>query len=223
MPRATWFEKAARCLVGAGLAGLLLACTGPGSPDGAGDRSSGASSSPGQRRAVDPAALEVGRGPFCDRIPARAVRRVLGGPVQRTHHYGNGDSAELTPGYVDVAHEFNCSFERGEATARAWVFAPPVSPELAARVVAEIKTQRGCRFSRTPRFGGASVTTVCTLRQPSPTTRVSQHGLFGDAWLSCELTVPRTRSGPQPAEDIADIADRTAQWCADVLAAADTG
>lgn len=218
---------AARRLVGAGLAGLLVACTGPGSSDGAGDRSPGSSSSPlpspGQPGAVDPAVVEVGRGPFCDRIGAGAVRRVLGGPAQRTHHYGNGDSAELTPGYVDVAHEYNCSFERGEATARAWVFAPPIRPDVATRVVAEIRAQKGCVVSPGSRFGQPSVTTVCTLRQPSPTTRVSQHGLFGDAWLSCELTVPRTLPGPQPAEDIADIRDRTAQWCADVLAAADTG
>lgn len=218
--RAPWFEKAARCLVGAGLAGLLVSCTGPGSSDGSSSRSSSGSSSPGQPGSVDAGALDVGRGPFCDRIDARAVGRVLDGPAQRTHHYGNGDSAEITPGYVDVAHEYNCSFERGDATARAWVFAPPVTSAQATRVVSEIRTQENCVFPAVSQFGRAAVTAVCTQRQPSPVTRVSQHGLFGDAWLSCDLTLP---GAELPETEVADITESAERWCADVLAAARAG
>jgi hypothetical protein len=40
-----------------------------------------------------------------------------------------------------------------------------------------------------PTFGTPSAATVCRERKPARTT-VTLRGLFGDAWLSCELRTP---------------------------------
>lgn len=159
--------------------------------------------------------LAVARGDWCSSLPDDAVERTLGGPARRTSSYGNGDRVTLGDGVRDVVHEYSCSFVgAGGATARAWVFAPPVTPARAQSLVRAARNGRGCRaIDSAAGFGQPSVATRCTT---DGLRRITYQGLFGDAWLSCSLTEPT--GGPE-----ADLADRADRWCAAVAQTAASG
>jgi len=134
----------------------------------------------------DGAGVAVQRISFCTRIPTAAVAAAVD-KVGSTRHYANGEQA---PDTGDIAHEYGCIFD-GETglTARAWVFAPPVTPDDAARLVAEAGKARGCQPVDAHKFGSPTLGTLCR----TPTTKtVTYSGLFGDAWLSCSITAPAT-------------------------------
>ena len=101
--------------------------------------------------------------------------------------YDNGDVVTLADGVDDVAHEFGCLWQASDqSAARAWVFAPPVDAERAKRLVREAGREQGCETSPTPPFGSPSVGVVCRSEAGG---RASYQGLFGDAWLTCELSL----------------------------------
>lgn len=157
--------------------------------------------------ALDTAAIAVVRGELCSRVAADAVDTALGGPAETTEDYGNGDTADLAPGVTDVAHEYGCTWAAADGTtARAWVFAPPVSAGQANRLRDAAVREKGCAtVGDAARFGTRTVAVRCA----GGTTTLA--GLFGDAWLSCSLRLP----DPPP-----DATARTETWCADVLRAA---
>ncbi|RJS45161.1 hypothetical protein [Nocardioides cavernaquae] len=151
-----------------------------------------------------------------------------------TRHYANG---ELSPDTGDIAHEYGCIFD-GETglTAKAWVFAPPVTPDEATRLVAEAGKVRGCQPVDPHDFGSPAVGTLC---RTSTTTTVTYRGLFGDAWLSCSITAPVAKPADQPASGAASTAtaaseaaptagvltgkaltDRAGSWCVQVATTA---
>jgi hypothetical protein len=69
----------------------------------------------------------------------------------------------------------------------------------------------GCRVvGRGPRFGTPSAITRCTAGHP-PARSVTLQGLFGDAWLTCRLTLP----GAEP-----DAVVRAEHWCVRVATGA---
>ena len=158
----------------------------------------------------DTTGLVVARGPFCDAIDDRQVDAVLGA-VPDAVEWENGDQIDLTgTGAEDVVHEFGCSYAVPDVgAARAWVFAPPVDAAGAQRLVKAAGKATGCTVGTGPPFGTPTLALTCTK---DGVTRASYRGLFGDAWLVCEVE--------RPAGAAADIVDVAGRWCVGVLAAA---
>lgn len=157
----------------------------------------------------DTSAAVVQRAPFCELIPEDAVAAALGTKAERTT-YANGEESDLLPG-GDVAHEYGCAFSTGTASAgdaRAWVFAPPVTLARAEELVAAAPP-KGCRVeTAAPAYGTPSLAQVCAA---GDLRTASFRGLFGDAWLSCSLTLP--------AADASDLLARAGRWCVAVAEA----
>jgi hypothetical protein len=158
---------------------------------------------------VETGTVAVRRAAFCDAVPAADVRAAVGDDAPTAAAWSNGD---VLPGTRDVAHEFGCSWTaRSGPVATAWVFAPPVTVRRGQELVAAAQAQPGCTpVAGAAAFGSPSVALTCTA---GGRTTVSYRGLFGDAWLVCQLT-------GSPGTDAADVADR---WCASVLTAAAGG
>jgi len=154
------------------------------------------------------------RGDFCSLIPKSAAERAIGGPVERATSYSNGEKGTLATGVSDVAHEFGCSYRSAGGTlARAWVFAPPVTPGMAKRLVAMQGKTKGCTTpAKAPPFGDPTVALVCKTGSARTAT---YSGLFVDAWLSCSLTAKSV-----PAKT---LLDRAGEWCVAVVSSAATG
>ena len=159
---------------------------------------------------VDTTGLVVARGPFCDAIDDRQVDAVLGSAPDATE-WENGDEIDLTgTGTVDVVHEFGCSYAvQDVGAARAWVFAPPVDAVGAQRLVKAAGKATGCEVGAGPPFGTPTLALTCTK---DGVVRASYRGLFGDAWLVCEVELAESA-----AADIVDVAGR---WCVGAVQAA---
>ena len=160
---------------------------------------------------VDTTTRSVTRGPFCDEIDDRQVDAALG-VVPDVLEWRNGDDVDVTGGGADVVHEFGCAYAAQDVgAARAWVFAPPVDAEQAQRLVKTAGKAPGCTTGSGPAFGSPTLALTCTK---DGTTRASYRGLFGDAWLVCEVE--------RPAAAGVDVVDLAGRWCAGVLQAADS-
>lgn len=162
----------------------------------------------------DSTSATVRRTEFCDRLPAEAATDALGTGASGSA-YGNGDTSDVVPG-GDVSHEYGCRFVPTDTTvvdteARAWVFAPPVGADRAQELVRSATSARGCRADAVaPAFGNPTLALQCTA---DGRRTASFRGLFGDAWLTCSLTLPAT----VPARE---LVDRAGRWCVAVARAA---
>lgn len=157
--------------------------------------------------------LALAREPFCDRLDDSAVPTALGAQVGTRRHYASGDPVELQGGAVDISHEYGCVFGAGDAEARAWVFAAPVSTPEARRLVREARGDATCSFpGGGPGFGSPGLASVCV---EDGAVEVTHRGLLGDAWLTCRLTLP----GAEPAS----ARVRADRWCAHVVATLTAG
>ncbi|MCR1782187.1 hypothetical protein KVF89_06555 [Nocardioides carbamazepini] len=160
----------------------------------------------------DTAKAVVQRVPFCDLVPEPAVTEALGQEATLAP-YGNGERSDAFPG-GDVAHEYGCRFSPADtaatAEARGWVFAPPVTPEAAQRMVETPVAKTCTALPAAPAYGAPSAGTLCP---GDGVQTVSFRGLFGDAWLACSLTLPA--DVPQD-----DVVDRAGRWCVAVAQAA---
>jgi len=155
---------------------------------------------------LDTSTLVVRREAFCATIAPQSVAAALDAEAQRETAHAPGDRAELAEGVRDVAHEHGCSWTGGDATARAWVFAPPVAPGQArAAADAARRTDRCTPLPDAPAYGAASVGLACRTDRG---LEISWRGLFGDAWLTCSL---RDRDAPRE-----QLVDRAGRWCAAV-------
>ena len=190
---------------------LAAGCSGSDEP------TSPASTAPTSIDRITAGAVHLARAEFCDRVPASAVRRALGTDPLSDESWANGDpvpGAEGT-GSGDVGHEIGCGWAAaGSAAARAWVFARPVDAGLAAQVVSAAGRSRGCTAEETSVFGSPALLQQCTLA--GGLVRERRAGLFGDTWLSCELTSTGSTSDTERRT-------RLDGWCATVVAALDTG
>jgi hypothetical protein len=147
---------------------------------------------------VDTTALTVPRAGFCDAVDEREVALALGAEPTASDTWADGEEIEVAEGVVDVVQEHGCSWRAGPVSASAWVFAPPVTASRAETLGRE--AARGCEpIAGAAEFGTASVAVDCART-------TSYRGLFGDAWLVCELT------GADPA--------RADGWCSAVVRAA---
>jgi hypothetical protein len=149
----------------------------------------------------------VTRGTFCDAIDDRQVAAALGGDPADSSSWKNGDTIDLGNGVEDVTHEFGCRYTAADGTiAQAWVFAPPVDAEQAQRLVKSAAKGPGCEAGDGPPFGAPTLALTCTK---DGVARASYRGLFGDAWLVCEVV--------RPAGATWDVTDRAGRWCVGVL------
>lgn len=210
-------------------AALLVGCT-----SGADVPEAGASPSPSASPSLGPGAahldlsdLPVPRVGFCDVLAADEVEQALAGPVADTAHHANGEEFEVTPGRVDIAHEWGCTFLGSDGTtARTWVFARPVREPEATTLVRRARDAEDCAFPESVVFGTPGVTSVCETRgrvaddgatsQVGRVFRARLEGLFGDSWMGCEVTEPleaMTRSTTTRA----DVVQRAEQWCTEVV------
>lgn len=199
------------------LALLAGACTSsPEPPESSGPSSVGPSDAH-----LDLSGLPVPRVPFCDVLAEDDVAQALDGPVAGTDHYGNGDEVEVSPGYVDVSHEYGCVFGAADGTsAKVWVFARPVTRGEARSLVRRARRGRDCAFPESIGFGSPGLTSVCEVPgadpDVGPRVRARLEGLFGDTWVGCEVAEPLeaagTRTGPR-----ADVVQRADQWCTEVV------
>lgn len=161
---------------------------------------------------LDTESLVVPRRAFCDAIDPRQVEAALGAEPDAERQWENGDRIELPSGERDVVHEFGCEYVADGVTASAWVFAPPVEVGRARRLVEELASTGSARCTvLDPAFGQPSTGLSCLAGTGSTTTYA---GLFGDAWLACEL------ESTEPDLDPTDFADHSGRWCAGVLLAA---
>jgi len=150
--------------------------------------------------AADTTAMTVRRVPFCGEVDDATAAAALGGPVTARTAWQPGDRVAVSGRVKDIADEYGCSWATASgARARAWVFAPPVTPERAAEL-ATAKPTAGCTpASRMPAYGAPTSALTCG-------DRTVVRGLFGDAWLTCELT----------SHDL----DLVGRWCLAVARAA---
>jgi hypothetical protein len=161
-------------------------------------------------RQFDTTTVPITRAPFCERIPGDAVTAALGSRAARADAYGNGDREQVGT-TDDIVHEYGCTFTSGKVQARAWVFAPPVTRARATELIKA--SDHGCtRPTGAARFGTPTTASLCGRSVRTATYR----GLFGDAWLSCSLSVPGG------GMDGATLLDHTGQWCVAVAKAAET-
>lgn len=165
---------------------------------------------------LDTATLVVRRDSFCPDVEPDAVEEALGGEPDTSTSYDNGEPARLTRTVEDVAHEFDCTWQRaGGTVARAWVFAPPVTAGRARALVREAQSVPGCTpVPDASAFGSPSAAVGC---RSGRTLTAAYHGLFGDAWLSCSLAAPVGDAAR------ADLVDRASHWCVAVATAASLG
>ena len=191
------------------VAPLLAACSGS---DGATARPS---PSPTPISKLDAGAVRLARVEFCDRLPGAAVAAALGGKAWSHDSWRSGDPVPGAGGESgDVGHELGCAWTGADgATARAWVFARPVTSEFATGLVGQAEHQAGCTTATSPTFGNPALLQTCAASLPNGASRVRRAGLFGDTWLTCELT----------AKDVPTLKARTDTWCAAVVSAASAG
>ena len=161
----------------------------------------------------DTVGLVATRDSFCDAVPDEAVTDAVGTEPESATTYGNGDRVRLTDSVNDVAHEFGCKWPATGATARAWVFAPPVTTRSAKELARAARAEPGCEtVPDAPRFGKPSTALVCEVGQR---LEVSYRGLFGDAWLTCTLSA--AAGVPRP-----ELIERAGRFCVAVVEAART-
>ena len=186
---------------------------GPSAGDPAAERSEPSPSPSASDRPLDLSNLPVARSLACGTLDDRELVAALGADVDNRDDYTSGDTIEIAPGITDIAHEDGCVFTADGAEARVWVFAAPVGTPEAQRLVREVRGVRGCTFPRDGTgFGTPGLTSVCPVRprDGEPTAvAATLRGLFGDAWLSCQLSGPGSE-GPNVVRQRAD------QWCVHV-------
>lgn len=190
------------------VAALLLAATG--CSGGSDPTPAAPTPTPTPLSAFDTTGLTVARASFCANVAPASVEDALGGPVESSGEWANGERARLSDDTTDVAHEFGCRWSAADGTtALGWVFAPPITPRRAEELGRAATQVTGCRaVPGAPPFGTHAVAVRC---QDGTT---AFHGLFGDAWLSCSLQVPAAGAGG--GTDV----ERAGRWCATVLQAA---
>jgi hypothetical protein len=155
--------------------------------------------------------VRVVRVAFCDLVPAKAVRAALAAKVTRARSWRNGDPVPEAGG--QTGHELGCAWFAGQGrAARAWVFAQPVRPAFAATLVRRAASQPRCRATPSKAFGTPSLVQTC--REAGHRQRVRRAGLFGDTWLTCEVSGPGTPRG---------LRQRADAWCLGVANAPNPG
>ncbi|MGZ8743365.1 MAG: hypothetical protein ACXWXO_10630 [Nocardioides sp.] len=199
-------------VAGAAVTGAAL-LFGPSADEPAHRRSEPSPSPSASQRPLDLSNLPMARSLACETLDDEELVAALGAEVVDRDDYTSGDTVEIAPGVTDIAHEDGCVFTAGGAEARVWVFAAPMGTPEARRLVTETRGVRGCTFPRDGTgFGTPGLTSVCPVRprdgEPEAVA-ATLRGLFGDAWLSCQL------SGPS-SDGRDSVWQRADRWCVHV-------
>lgn len=158
---------------------------------------------------LDTSMMVIPRQAFCKEVPKKAIKAAIKGAVDNSREWTNGQQGVTG----DVGQEFGCEWRSADGlSARAWVYARQVTPEFARQVIAKTSDKVMCRVLPPPHFGSPSQLQVCRLGGGQ--MRVRHAGLFGDAFLSCEVA--------EPTAAIAQLRARADAWCVDVAKALDT-
>ena len=189
-----------------GVAGCLLLVLSTGCAQE--EKDSAPAAKPTPMASLDTSSLQVPRIEFCELVPSSAVSDALDAEADTETSYRSGDEADLPGVGQEVVHEIGCAWSTDAgATARAWVFARPVEAAFAKTVLASSRQTKGCQTSPGPSYGEPSQTQTCRL--PDGARRVRHAGLFGQTWLTCEV------SAPAPAE-VDEVSARSERWCVEV-------
>ena len=188
----------------AAIAAVLLLATAACSADPEADKPSTGSTEPTAEPTpladYDTSAVTVVRAAFCDRVSGDAIAAAVADDASEGQSWQPG---KRLPDGSAIGNEFGCAWTAGPVTARAWVFAPPVTPERAKDLVDEVVGKK-CQRLLADDLGQPSVSQRC---EGTETTGI--YGLVGDAWVSCEISgLPSSGS-----EDL------VGQWCVAVLEA----
>lgn len=159
---------------------------------------------------LNTAEMSIPRIDFCTLVPAQAVRQALRAKPSTSQGWGNGDQTGVPGEGRQVVAEHGCAWSAGAASARAWIYAPPVGAALARAVAQQAAHERDCHDVNGPAFGTPSVVQVCSA---SGSQRVRHAGLFTDTWLSCEV-------GDQAP--VAQVRRRADAWCVAIATALNT-
>ena len=159
----------------------------------------------------DTGALTLVRDDFCERVSEGAITAALGAEAAETTAWAPG---RRLPGTRDIGNEFGCSWATPSVTARAWVFAPPISRPRATDFTGEIVGTKCEEREDAPALGRPGVAQRCEL--DSGTTQTGYYGLVGDAWVGCE--VDRDPRSGNSSDDQAESA-LVGEWCVAVLEA----
>ena len=197
-----------------GVAAVLVLTAGCTSAEQPGAR--GSSGPTPDVRSLDLSDLPIARAPFCDLVDPGGVRQALEAPVASSRSYEPGDTAEMVPGYTDVSDEYSCTFATAnDSQARVWVFAAPVTKAKARGLARAAARTKGCQVPPSIRFGTPTITTLCEQPGDPVRTAATMSGLFGDTWLSCQVSRPHdgvsTRGNPW------EVLAQARQWCVDVV------
>ncbi len=196
---------------------LLVTTTLVAGCSGSDDPSERASARPTTLAQLDVAGVQVARAEFCDRLPGAAVRDALGGDSETDDAWSNGDPMPEDPD-GEVAQEFGCAWGSSDGTrATAWVFATPVTAPFAATIVKRVGEGPDCTGYAATVFGDPGMLQVCFL--PDGLVEMRRAGLFGDTWLTCEVTLRRSTADRVEADKA--HRQRLDAWCAQVVAALD--
>ena len=138
-----------------------------------------------------------------------------------TARYGNGDDVQVRPGYVDVSHEYGCTFSGSDgAAAKTWVFARPVNRREAKTFIQRERGERGCTFPELVGFGKPDLTSVCEVKgteQGTTALRARLEGLFGSTWLACEVSHPLDQPSAGSQASRSELVRLAQQWCVNVV------
>ncbi len=194
------------------VAALLTSCSDAADSSSTPDSAPSSAVDPGTSlEDVDAAVLVVPREPFCDRVDPAAVERARGAEPADVSAYRSGQRVRITDDVADVVHEFGCRWTAGDSTAEAWVFAPPVTRQRAARLARAVGSRAACARGAGPSFGDPWGR---CLSDQGGAARLAYGGLFGDAGLGCTLT--RASVG----DDAEDVGELGQEWCAAVVTGA---
>lgn len=151
------------------------------------------------------AQMSIPRTDFCTKIPTSAVAAALDSNTSRLASYSDGDRTAVA-GSTDTVAEDGCAWvsTKGAALARAWVFASAVDKALARMALRDARRTPGCRVVPSPHFGKPTLTQICTTKH---NVRVRHAGLFGQSWLTCEIT---------DTAPLAAVRKRADAWCVQV-------
>jgi hypothetical protein len=154
----------------------------------------------------DTAEVAIVRSDFCERVSDDAITAAIGDEAADLQAWQPG---ERLPDSRDIGNEFGCAWTAGSVSARAWVFAPPITPQRADDLASEVVGPTCKPLRPAAPLGDPGGAQSCVL--DTDARRVGFFGLIGDAWVNCEVT---GLTGPGAEAD-----DLVGQWCVAVLEA----
>jgi len=198
----------AEAAAAAAIGGLLLVATGACSTDPSPEQPmkepTVPTAEPTPLADYDTSEVAVVRAAFCDRVSDDAIAAAVSDVPSEDQTWRPGGRL---PGSKDISNEFGCAWTAGQVSARAWVFAPPITPERAVDLASEVVDGKCQRVRNAPDLGAPSVAQQCA----GEAGKTGIYGLVGDAWVSCELS-GLTGSAVEDVELVG-------QWCVAVLEA----